>query len=114
MTVLRDDKGKIIFVRHFAKMEEKGDIVEEILEAQEKDKKIEDDDEKVDAVIDLQKLQDDEDNAKKKKGDEENVAEAYLSPKKPKGKNGDMSSIRKAFQNEEDEVAQVVKGKNDK
>lgn len=51
----------------------------------------------MDAVIDLQKLQDDEDNAKKKKGDEENVAEAYLSPKKPKGKNGDMSSIRKAF-----------------
>lgn len=69
-----------------------------------------------DAVIELKKQGVDipEDDEKVKKNQDENVAEAFLTPAKAKkgksnGKIQDGPTVRKAFKDEEDEVAEVLK-----
>jgi hypothetical protein len=114
LTVYRDEKGKIVFIRHDAKKvnhenpNEPGEDSSSAKEGKESGS--------VEAVQDLQE-------EKVKKGDEENVAEAYLTPAKMKSgkikgkiedENGakNNKTIRKAFKDEEDDVAEVVaKGK---
>lgn len=111
LTVYRDDKGKIVFIRHDVHKEKKEEPekkqVEEdrqvaeaaAVEDQEKPEKWD-----PDAVIELKKAGVDLDELRgnKKYADEENVAEAYLGPKAG-GTRGKM--MRKAFKDEEDDVA---------
>lgn len=107
LTVFRDEKGKIVFERHVVKK------AEDVFEMKE---------DKEEGPID------EKDEGKMKKQDEENVAEAYLTPAKSKkgGKklskdedqsssasdsklvDGKKSTIRKAFKDEEDDIAEDI------
>lgn len=118
LTVYRDEKGKIVFIRHDKKKDENGKTIEGG-PGDNKDKKGEGDIvvQEEDQVIELKKgaIKGDLDEKGKKFGDEENVAEAFLTPAKVK-KRGKASgildeSMRKPFKDEEDDVSQVLKGK---
>ena len=113
LTVYRDEKGKIVFIRHDVKKKEEQNQEEK----EEKDEK--------DAVIDLK---DEQKKLQKKFNDEENVAEQFLTPAKTKKLKGKKSKVqdgdegntsnakllgasttnKKKFKNDFDEVAEVL------
>lgn len=99
LTVYRDEKGKIVFIRHDKKKDENGQPEDGDKEAaaalaiadaaDEKQKGFD-----PDAVIELKKAGIDVNELKGKKyGDEENVAEAYLTPAKGKKLKGRKAKI---------------------
>jgi hypothetical protein len=125
LTVYRDERGKIVFIRHDKKKDHTGAVVE----GEKKDEGANKDKDKegveVEKVVELKKGALDgnvEDDKAKKFADEENVAEAFLSPDKKKSKKGgdtsskllSGSSTAKKFKDDEDNVAEVVKGSSSK
>jgi hypothetical protein len=82
LTVYRDEKGKIVFIRHQAKKKD-GETGKEIEQpGGENEKPVFDD---ADKVVELKKVDEKtEATGKKKFADEENVAEAFLGKKKVK------------------------------
>lgn len=79
MTVYRNEKGKIVFLRHDNKHDEFGNLIFDNNSSLKKgeDVLVEDSDK----VIELKK---EKDENGKKFGDEDNIAESYLTPMKTK------------------------------
>jgi hypothetical protein len=125
LTVYRDEKGKIVFIRHDKKKDHTGEKAASQADEDKKggDKK---DDVEVEQVVELKKgaLNGDyEGKSGKKYADEENVAEAFLTPGKngKSGKKGDKTdskllgqSTGKKFKENEDNMAEEVGDKKSK
>ena len=128
LTVYRDEKGKIVFIRHDKKKDHTKDGEKVASQADDaagkKDKK---EDVEVEQIVELKKgaLNGDyEGKSGKKFADEDNVAEAFLTPGKNGGKSGKKGdktdsklidkSTSKKFKENEDNMAEEVGDKKSK
>ena len=120
LTVYRDEKGKIVFIRHDKKKDHTADGAGKVQD-DDKKKEGENNEVQVDKVVELKKGALDgniDEKSGKKFADEENVAEAFLSPdKRGKGgkKNADKTNSKllgesssKKFKEQEDNAAEVM------